>query len=85
MELTQSGTEVRGTVVVLGLSRESNWNEAPKPIRSGHMSGNRFSFEAIGDSGDTWTGELTVSPDAAKMDGRGYYRGSMSFWMQKDK
>jgi len=49
------------------------------------MSGNRFSFEAIGDSGDTWTGELTVSPDAAKMDGRGYYRGSMSFWMQKDK
>ncbi len=85
MDLKQSGAEVQGTVVVLGLPSQSNWDESPKTIRNGRVSGNRFSFEAIGDTGDVWTAELKVSPDATRMDGSGYYRGSMSFSMMKNK
>jgi hypothetical protein len=85
MDLEQSGTDVQGTVVVLGLTREYDWNESPKTIRKGRVSGNRFTFEASGDRGDIWTAELTVSPDATKMAGYGNYRGSMSFKMTKHK
>jgi hypothetical protein len=85
MDLKQSGTEVQGTVVVLGLSSQYNWNESPKTIRNGRVSGSRFSFEASGDTGDVWSAELNVSPDATRMDGYGNYRGSMSFRMMKDK
>ncbi len=72
LTVVQRQSDVTRTVIVAG---RHAFGDSEKPILSGKVSGNQFTFKAKGDPGDLWDVELVVQKDGKTMEGNTYYRG----------